>query len=126
MRERQPKWLSQEPARSANAEFQETLKNDPFVGAVAVEALANFIKATDSMRGTGRKAVSDEEATAQIIARITEAHNVAEAAPDATYAQIFGAQLQGWELASKTLHDQPTHQEKPTRTDKKNMSRGKI
>jgi hypothetical protein len=122
---REPKWISKEPVKSANAEFQEALKSSPFVGAVAVEALAQFIKATNTIRAKGRPAVSAEEATAQVIARITSARDVAEAAPDEVYTQIFNAQLQGWESAARTIQGQPVQQEVPTLTAKKPMSGGK-
>jgi|GEM_PF-2225667 len=122
---REPKWLSKEPVKTANAEFNEALKNDPFVGSIAVNALANFIKATDTLRADSRSRVTPEAATNQIVSRITEARDTAVKAPDATYAQIFDAQLKGWEPALRALNGEATPQETPTQTAAKRMSDGK-
>ncbi len=122
---REPKWLSKEPVLSADAEFQQALRNDPFVGEVAAAALTNFIKATEVARTTGRKPATTEEVTERIVARIAQARDAAVNAPDPVHAQIFGAQLKGWEPAVRSLQSQPAPQQAPTPTAKKRMSGGK-
>ena len=122
---REPGWLSREPVKTARTEFNEALKNDPFAGAVAVEALANFIKATDTLRSAPKSRVTAEAATQQVIARIVEARDAAEAVPDPTYTQIFESQLTGWEAAARTIEGKSTPQVAPTQTAAKDMSDSK-
>ena len=123
--ERQPKWLSKEPVKTADVEFQQSLEASPFEGSVAIGALANFIDATKTIRAMRRPAVTPEEATAQIIARITAARETAAEANQETYAQLFEAQLQGWEATERILQGEAAPQEAPTQTAKKPMSGGK-
>lgn len=121
----EPRWVDQEPVSTADAEFNEALQQSPFVGAIAMEALAKFIKATETARTMRRRHVSPEAATEVVISRIAQARDAAVAAPDPTYAQLFDAQLQGWEAAGRTIQAQPAPQEAPTQTAKKSMSGGK-
>jgi len=122
---REPKWLSKEPVSTANAELKEALNSEPFEGALAVNALANFIKAADVLRATPRSRITPEAATKQIINRIVEARDTAERAPDPTYAQIFGAQLIGWKAAARAVGGNDIQQDTPTQTEAKSMSDGK-
>jgi hypothetical protein len=122
----EPKWVSREPVKSADAEFYEALMNDPFVGATAVDALARFIKATDELRAAPRSRVTPEAATKLVIARIVYARDAALAASDPTYEQIFEGQLQGWEAAARIVQGRAAPQEAPTQTGTKRMSDGKI
>jgi len=122
---REPGWLSKEPVKTARVEFKEALENDPFVGEVAVGALAKFIKATDALRATPKNRVTAEAATQQVIARIVEARDAAEAVPDPTYTQIFESQLAGWQVAARTIEGKAAPQQVPTQTATKKMSDGK-
>ena len=125
MASRTPNWINREPVKSANAELNEALQADPFVGSVAVDALARFIKATEVAREKTGGRIKTETITSEVLKRVSAARAAAEAAPDPVYAQIFSAQEQGWESAQRISQDSAIVPEAPVNTDAKSMKNKK-
>jgi hypothetical protein len=125
MAPRTPGWINREPIKAADAEFNEALQADPFVGSVAVDALARFVKATEETRATTGRHIKTETITSEVLKRVRAARAAAEAAPDPVYTQIFSAQEQGWEAAQRIAQESAIVPEAPVNTNAKSMSAGK-
>ncbi len=125
MAPRTPNWINREPVKSVNAELNEALQADPFVGATAVDALARFVKATEEARAKTGGRIKTETITSEVLKRVSAARVAAEAVPDPVYAQIFSAQEQGWEAARRIAEESIVAPEAPVNTKAKSMSAGK-
>jgi len=125
MAPRTPGWINREPVKTADAELNEALKADPFVGSVAVDALAQFVKATEVARVKTGGRIKTETVTTEVLKRVSDARIAAEAVPDPVYAQIFSAQEQGWESAQRIAQESGVVPEKAVDTKAKSMSAAK-